>query len=437
MALFGKGSAVQTLEQENERLRRAVEELSLLNDLAREIGASPDADAVMQRIVRRSLLAVQAEQGVITLVDEEDGAGNAGLRTLVRTRSSSSDHPAFRPDQTLLGWMMLYGKPVRIDDAQSDQRFLNNSWDASIRSILCVPLTVRSKLIGILTVYNKKGEDPAFNEEDQRLLAIIAAQSAQVVDNARLLKEQQALVRLQEQFRLARQIQTSLLPDEPPLIQGYELAGTSVPAQSVGGDYFDYLKIDSSRMGLCVGDVSGKGVPAALLMSNVQATLRGQAPEVAAEPAICVARANDLLCRSTRKGSFVTFFYGVLDHRSHHFRYANAGHNRPFRIDRSGTITELSQGGLVLGFVSDQIYEEATIALSVGDVLFIYSDGLCEAINERREQFGEVPLAEVVRHHRDEPTSGIVEHVLSAVRAHVGKAPQADDMTMLVVKRMA
>jgi sigma-B regulation protein RsbU (phosphoserine phosphatase) len=295
MAAVGTaGSPVQGLEEEVHRLRRAVEELSILNDLSRAIGASLNSEQIMHTIIHRSLRAVTAEQGVITLVDEQ---ANESMKTLVRTAVSSAGHSKYHFNQALLGWMHINKKPLLIKDPSTDERFRGVRWDESIRSLLCVPMITKSSLRGVLTVYNKKGTG-SFTEEDQRLLAIIAAQSAQVVENARLNEMEQSLIRMKEELRLAATIQIELLPKEPPTIPGYDIAGTSVPAQLVGGDYFDFVSITDKQLAITLGDVSGKGLPASLLMANLQATLRGQTL-LGASAQECVRRSNRLLYQST------------------------------------------------------------------------------------------------------------------------------------------
>jgi len=246
--------AVQKIQKENERLRRAVEELSIINDLAREIGASLNSQEIMRKVIHRSLRAVHAEQGDISLVERKQAKT---MKTLVRSMVSSSAHEAFHLHQNLLGWMHLNKKPLLMNEPHLDPRFRGLSWDESIRSLLCVPLLSKSELIGILTVYNKKGE-AGFAEEDLRLLAIIAGQSAQVVENARLFEEEQTLFRMKEELRLAKDIQLGLLPSDIPQVSGYDIAAISIPAQAVGGDYFDIISIDDSRLVTCLGDVSGK-----------------------------------------------------------------------------------------------------------------------------------------------------------------------------------
>lgn len=425
------GTSSLSPQDENRRLKRAVEELSILNDLARAIGGSVNLQDIMKTIIHRSLRAINAEQGVITLVDRRS---NDALKTFVRSAVSSTDGQEFHFNQTLLGWMHLNKRPLAIVDPRHDQRFRGVDWDESIRSLLCVPIMVKSSLIGVLTVYNKRG-GTSFAEEDQRLLAIIAAQSGQVLENARLYEHELALQRMREEVRVAATIQMELLPKHPPRLAGYDIAGRSTPAQLVGGDYFDFIPAGGDQLAVCLADVSGKGLPASLLMANVQATLRGLVlSNLAARE--CVARANKLLHLSTSAEKFVTLFFGTLDPAAHALTYCNAGQDPPLLFSSGKQPRRLGKGGIVLSIVEEFPYEEETVALHPGDCLIMYSDGITEAVNPEDVQFGEEGLLRVVSSSLHAPAAGIIDAIVSAVRAHAGTAPQADDMTLVVIKRV-
>lgn len=347
----GHDTLLKTPQEENLKLKRAVEELSILNDLVRTIGASFNTQEIIQTIVRRSLRALNAEQGVITLVDEQQ---QGTMKTLVRTMVSSTEQEQFHFHQALLGWMHLNRRPLIIDDAQKDERFLGIQWEESVRSLISVPMMVKSELRGVLTVYNKKN-GMNFSAGDQRLLAIIATQSAQVVENARLYEKEQALIRMQEEVRLASKIQLELLPKESPRIPGYDIVGHTIPAQTVGGDYFDFIPIDAHRLAICLGDVSGKGLPASLLMANLRATLRGQTL-LSVSPKQCLARSNRLLFQSTSAEKFATLFYGILDAKNHRLSYSNAGQDHPIVLRANGDLICLDKGGIPLAMMEEFTY---------------------------------------------------------------------------------
>jgi sigma-B regulation protein RsbU (phosphoserine phosphatase) len=384
----------------------------------------------MQTIIRRSLKAANAEQGVITLVDrrEEQPTGV----TLVRTMMSSSDHTQFHLNQNLVGWMQLNKKPLISDDVRNDDRFRGVQWDAEIRSLLCVPLMVKSELTGVLAVINKKGAK-TFSDDDQRLLAILASQSAQIVENARLYEAEREFVKMQEEVRLAAKIQSDLLPRAAPSLSGYEIAGKNIPAQVVGGDYFDFIALDEHRVAICLADVSGKGLPASLLMSNTQATIRSQTL-VNATPSECLTRANILLYRTTSPEKFVTLFYGILDTKTHGFTYSNAGHDSPYFM-ASSQFSRLETGGTVLGVIEPFDYEQDSVTLASADTIVIYSDGITESFNEKDEPFGEERIEAVLKQHQKATASAIVDEIINAAKKFAGRRQQADDMTVVVIKR--
>lgn len=421
---------LQSLEEENKRLKRAVEELSVLNDLARAIGASLNTQEIIQTIVRRSLRASSAEQGVITLVEEES---NQSMKTLVRTMVSSREQGHFHFSQALLGWMHLNKKPLVINNPKTDERFRGIPWEESVLSLIAVPLMVKSELRGVLTVYNKKDGKP-FTEDDQRLLAIIAGQSAQVVENARLYEKEKTLIKMQEELKFAARIQNELLPKSVPSIPGYEIAGRSIPAQEVGGDYYDFIPIDEHHIAFCLGDVTGKGLPASLLMANLQATLRGQTLTTAS-PRTCLERSNQLLYQSTSPEKFATLFYAILDTQAHQIHYSNAGQDSPYLYSSQSGIKRLKIGGIPLGMLPEFAFEEESIPLEHDSLLLVYSDGVTEAMNAQEDMFGDDRIAAVLDDHKLASPSEIIDQLVAAVKKHAAGHPQSDDITVVVLRR--
>lgn len=422
---------LQLLQEENLRLRRAVEELSILNDLARAISASLDSKQIMQTIIQRSLRAVNAEQGVITMVEEE---AVDPIKTLVRAVTHSTQQEQFHLHQALVGWMHLHKKPLIVKSPQTDERFRGVHWDESIHSLVCVPMLVKSKLKGVLTVYNKK-DMKEFTDDDQRLLAILAAQSAQIVENARLNEREKLFLKIQQEVQLAAKIQSDLLPHSCPTIPGYELASTNIPAQEVGGDHYDFIPIDDSRIAICLGDVSGKGLPASLLMANLQATLRSQVL-TDPTPRQCVERANTLLFQSTGPEKYATLFYCVLDFHNHALGFTNAGHEFPILVSSSGDVHRLKSGGVPLALMESFPFEQDAMTIAPGDLLVISSDGIAEAMNAAHEQFGDERLCDLISRLRTRPASEVLNAIIAAVKEHTGTSPQMDDMTLVVLKRL-
>lgn len=423
---------MEEIVKENKRLREAIEELKILNDIAVAISSALALEEIMGLIVQKCIKHLEAEQGAIIVLDPEDK--EKPFRTVIRKSANSQIMLPYRLDAQLMGWMLKHRKPLLINEFSSDKRFRPpRNEKHGIRSLLGVPLLLKGTMIGALNVFNKRVRE-TFTQADKRLLSIIATESAQVIENARLYKEEQALLRMQEEMKLAYEIQTNLLPREPPKIEAYDVAGKSIPAKAVGGDYYDFIRIDDNRMGVCLGDVSGKGMPAALLMANLQATLRSHVMQNLA-PCECLKRSNDLIFRSTDADRFATLFYGVLDTKNHTLEYCNAGHNYPYLVGKDGNAVRLRTSGTVLGTFPEISFAGDRISLRPDDILLVYSDGITESLNEGDEEFSEGRLAEVVIENRWKTASDLIDGILEAVRTFAGKAPQADDITALVVKR--
>jgi sigma-B regulation protein RsbU (phosphoserine phosphatase) len=425
----------QTIEQlqvENKRLQRAVEELGILNEIATAINSNLALRKILDLIAQRCVHHLQAEQGAVLLLEEEKS--EKPFQTICRFGDNSHQRLPYRLDDQLSGWMLKNRQPLIVNDFQSDRRFSAGSGDLfAVNSLLCVPLVCKGKMIGIIVAFNKK-TGAGFNADDQRLLSIIASESAQVIENARLGEKEKTLLHMQEELRLAYEIQTNLLPKKAPDLPGYDIAGKSVPAKTVGGDYFDFLASGAARLAFCLGDVSGKGLPAALLMANLQAAVRGQTmtnPSLTA----CLEHANTLLYHNTSAEKFATLFLGCLDASSHALHFCNAGHNYPFLFRAQGEPRRLEKGGLALGCFESFPFEEDQVNLHPGDRLLVFSDGITEAINENGKEFGEQRLVTLVQPLGKTSANELIETILQHVKRHAGTQPQMDDMTLVVVKR--
>ena len=276
------------------------------------------------------------------------------------------------------------------------------------------------------------------NEDELGMLAASFNAMTKAVKKGR----EEAVLRahLESELATARKIQEKLLPDEMPLVAGFEIAGTSIPSKQVGGDYFDFLDLGKGRLGIAIADVSGKGIPAALLMANLQASLHAQSLE-AENVAEVAGRINNMLVKSTDANMFVTFFYGLLDRNRSTFTSTNAGHNPPIHLRNKKNIDRLTEGGLVLGFLPDQQYGQQVTALKPGDILVLYTDGITEARTPEEEKtvedrlFGEDRLIRVIEDNASLSAREIQAAILQAVSDHTKNTPQGDDITLVVIKR--
>lgn len=418
---------------EIQKLKLAVKELSVLNDISTAVSTTHDLDQVIELIVHECVNHLNVEQGAIMLLDQNETDDK--FHTIIREVETETDIIPYHFGVQLSGWMIKNQKPLLINDVPSDDRFTNLSDDEfPIKSILSAPLKTKGRLIGVLNVFNKISED-GFTLDDQRILSIIAIQSAQVVENARLYDDEQLLKKIEEELKLANDIQTRLLPKTNPQIKGFDIASKSFPAKEVGGDYYDFISIDENNTVICLGDISGKGMPAALLAANLQATLRGLA-QFSSSTGECLTRANKLLYRCTDMQMHATLFYGILDASKNIFHFSNAGHNPPFLIHSDKKVIRLIKGGIVLGFMEDFRIEEDSVNLKKGDTIIIYSDGITEAMDISSEEYGEENLLSIIKDSLSLDAEKIIENVFESVRSHVQDAPQSDDITIVVIKKI-
>ncbi|MBN2072286.1 MAG: SpoIIE family protein phosphatase [Candidatus Krumholzibacteriota bacterium] len=425
-------STAEKLEKENFRLKAAVEELSILNEISTAINSTMSLDQIIRLVVQKCVKHLVSEQGTVTLLSKntEENA----FHTIERQADRTHDFLPFHLDTQITGWMIVNQKPILSNDLDNDDRFkiLDNEKNP-IKTLLSVPLLSKGRIIGSLNVFNKR-HDLGFTEEDKRLLSIIASQSAQVIENARLYEEEKMLESIREEMKTAFKIQTGLLPKEPPSVPGYDLSGRSIPAKEVGGDYFDFISLCDGRIVACLGDVSGKGMPAALLMSNLQATFRGQ--DLANQsPCEIMSRSNDLLFRSTDPEKFATFFFGILDPANHKLHYCNAGHNHPFLVNRDNRTRRLELSGLLLGALEGSKYSNATVDIDPGDILLVFSDGISEARNPSENEFGEEILPDLILKHHERSATEIIDRIMKAVYEFADGSSQMDDMTIVAIKR--
>ncbi len=420
------------LSEENRRLKIAIDELAALNDIATAITSNQSVEDVIDLIVRKCIKHLKVQQAVVMLLDEKDLVNP--FHTMIRKQDSISEFMPYRLDTQLTGWMLKNRSPLLVNNFKEDNRFKYIvKEEFPITTLLSVPMLLKNKMVGLLTVFNKHS-DSGFSIEDQRLLSILAAQSAHIIENARLYEEEQALIRLKEEMRLANNVQVNLLPKSNPEIQGYQIAGRSIPAKDVGGDYYDFIPMEDNHLTFCLGDISGKGIQAALLMANLQASLRGQTL-MGITCKNCVSFTNNLLYNSTESNKFATLFYGILHPDENKITFCNAGHNEPVLMHKSGEVTRLKEGGLIVGILPDLSYEEKTIDFQPGNILVIFSDGITEAMNSNEEEYGEERLLNFIEKNKTLPAVELINSIIKNVKDFAGNVEQMDDMTIIVIKR--
>jgi sigma-B regulation protein RsbU (phosphoserine phosphatase) len=388
---------------------------------------------VVESVLDKSLAVTGAERAILMLYD-----GEKVLRVVRARDSAGADLDVnLAHSHTVPRLVVRDGKGVCLTDApkQSEELRLGDSIaHLQLLTVMGAPLRVRDRMLGLLYVDSKASAE-GFGEQDLTLFEALANQMAVAIDNARLVDHYVDLQRKKAALSAARDVQRRLLPASAPRVPGLDICSLFEACDETSGDYFDYIRRGPGRLGLVVGDVSGHGFAAALIMSSACAQLRTLAT-TDASLAETVARTSAFLVESTRPEHFMTLFYGEVDLRERTLQYVRAGHCEPVLYRRNADAFEdLAEGGMALGMLEDSEYGAAgPVRLERGDLLLLYSDGLIEAMNGDDEQFGLEPAREILRAGRDLPSRDVVERIRSALGDFVGDEPLKDDLTIVLVK---
>jgi len=310
---------------------------------------------------------------------------------------------------------------------------------AQLHSELLLPLSARDQLLGFISLGAKRSDEP-YSGSDLRLLKSVAAQTGLALENARLMTaiadEVAQRERLNREVEIAREVQERLFPQTLPPIRGIEYAGACRPALGVGGDYYDFLALPGGQLGIAIGDVSGKGIAAALTMASLQASLRGEATRMTDDLAALVSNVNRLVYEASSANRYATFFYGQYNPSSRQFTYVNAGHNPPMLFHRSAgewQLSRLETGGTVVGLLESFPYQQGVVTIAPDDVFIAYTDGISEAMNNADEEWGEERMVATIRRCTGLSPSETIASLMQAADGFVAGAKQHDDMTLVVV----
>jgi serine phosphatase RsbU (regulator of sigma subunit)/anti-sigma regulatory factor (Ser/Thr protein kinase) len=341
------------------------------------------------------------------------------------------------PNDPLIAHLQSLAEAVDLDKIDLHEPALQTLKAAGIQ--LVVPLVSQGELIGLLGLGPRRSEQD-YSADDRALLTALATQAAPALRIAQLVRERQAQAqereRIAQELRVARFIQQTLLPKELPVLPGWELATHYQPAREVGGDFYDFLTLPDGRLGLIVGDVTDKGVPAALVMATTRSVLRGAIQQVVS-PGRVLERANDLLCPDIPPNMFITCLYAILDPQTGHLQYANAGHDLPY-VRHADGVSELRATGMPLGLMPSMQYEEMSATLLPGEHVLFYSDGLVEAHNVERDMFSFPRLRRLVAEHPAADGTALIRFLLTELERFTGTPwEQEDDITLVTLRRCA
>jgi sigma-B regulation protein RsbU (phosphoserine phosphatase) len=428
--LFLLANAIARLCYQEFQLRQRVNELTVVYRLTMLLNEARDLPAVLQRTVQ--------------LVAEVMGTKAASIRLIDREHDELFVKAVYN-----LSPQYLAKGPVRLSKAEIDQvalsergyeyvrsmatdprvQYPEESKREGIVSMLSVGMRYQGKAIGALRVYT--AEEQTFTPLQIDLLKAVAAQAAAAIENTRLITESIEAEQLEKQVALAGEVQQRMIPQVAPQVPGLDLAAVYVPAYTLGGDFYDFIPLPDNNIGMVIADVSGKGVPASLIMASVRAALRAQIDNVYYLYEV-IRRVNLMLCRDTKESEFVTLFYGVYNAKTKRLTYCNAGHGPPMVL-RDGKIIELASDNLVLGINPDEAYQQNFIDLQSGDTLLIFTDGVTDAANFKKERFGKGRLIQALQ-AGGSSAEIVAQHVLWELRKFVGMASRTDDVTMIAAR---
>lgn len=411
--------------------------IRLLLDIVGKFNSTMDPSRLLHDIIESTKGMVEAEASSLFLLS--DGGKNLELTIPTGPATAEVSGKKIASDHGISGWVVQHQQPVLITDVQSDPRFqgelLSNPKFQS-RNMICVPLNNnQGKTIGVLQAINIK--EDFLNEEMLGLFQTLANQAATALENVHVKQQQLAAELVNKELEVATEIQARFFPQQTPNLEGYEVAGCSIPAKDVGGDYYDFIpNPEPCQHGFVVADVTGKGVPASLLMATMRATLRANIQNNPNDIVQALRQVNGDIYRDSPVDKFITSIYCNLDYESHELSYVNSGHNPPYIVRANDNrIEELDQGGVMLGIMEEIDLPKATLSIDKGDILMLFSDGVTEASNPSGELFSEERFEQWLLDHNQLSAEEMKDALLKTLRDYADGSPQSDDITFIIVKR--
>jgi sigma-B regulation protein RsbU (phosphoserine phosphatase) len=409
----------------------------MLLDITKTISRSLDLQEVLNLVMDTldSLIPYDAA-GIFLLHSVAKAEGGEGPREFQAEAVRGYDIDELRDlhlklGEGFIGHVALSAQPIISPDVRNDPIYINARNET--RSEMIAPIISNSEVIGVFDL--ESDELNAYSDDDLQVLMMLASQVAIIIEKVMLHEQLIQKKRLEGQLEVARQVQLELLPASDPQLPGFDISAYNYATEEVSGDYYDWVRIYEDQIGLVIADVSGKGVPAALLMAFLRASLRA-ATHIGYAPQISMAKVNFLLWESIERNQFITAFYGILDTVNRTLVYANAGHNPPVLLKANGDARFIESGGLPLGMFRDTRYHQYYVPIEPGEVLVLYTDGVTEAMNPAGEEFGRSRLAQAVRDAAHLPARELIRKVQTEVLKWTdGKGPD-DDITFFVIKAL-
>lgn len=444
---------VQVITHEKER--ESV--LLFLHRMGEMVTREADLETTLEIITEFIIEETKASAGAIYLMEEDKGDRHLRARVVrglfpplqpvgsgyVLTKRRYL-HDKVRAERIALGEGVVgavaqTGEGLLIADAKQEPRIPKEAHElVPLETMMLMPLKIRDRLVGVSAVVNKRAQGQAFTEQDMGLLAALADQAAVTVNIVQLYDELSEKQRIESELKIAMDFQRLLLPAEMPEAEGFEIAAYCTPALEMGGDYYDFIRVDDRHLGIVIADVSGKGIPGALIMAMVRSALRAEAPG-RLQPAEVLRIINQRVYEDTRENVFITMTYAILDLVANTLRFARAGHEPLITCPRENARPVLyTPEGIALGLVEGEVFdviEDLTVDLSDVDLAVLYTDGVIEAMNERGEEYGQERFFGVLQTAAAEGASALIQTLLADITDFTRGIPQHDDITLVTLRR--
>jgi phosphoserine phosphatase RsbU/P len=414
-----------------------VDKLRMLLDITNKISRSLDLQEILNLVMDTLDSLIPYDAAGIFVVDCGDGADENDEPCVFQAESvrgydiSELTELHLKLGEGIIGSVALTSEPVISPDVRIDPMYINAR--ERTRSEMVAPIISNDEVIGVFDL--ESDELNAYSEDDLEVLMLLASQVAIIIEKVMLHEQLVEKKRLEGQLEVARQVQLELLPASDPELAGYEISAYNFPTEEVSGDYYDWVRIHDDQIGIVIADVAGKGVPAALLMAFLRASLRA-ATHIGYSPQISMAKVNFLLWESIERNQFVTAFYGILDARNRTLAYANAGHNPPLLLNADGSARFIEQGEVPLGMFRDTRYYEYYLSIEPGQTLVMYTDGVTEAQNPAEEEFGRDRLVRSVKAASDLSARQMIDAIQRDIADWTDGRGSHDDVTFFVVKAL-
>lgn len=426
-----------TVELDKVEYTSLLNRLKFFQSISREISARKPIQNLLDEIIDASKKLLDAEAASLLIYNKAENILN--FHTISGGNSESLKTKGVKIGEGIAGYVAENKNSLLINDCYNDERF-NKAFDTQsgfkTRNMVCVPMLNRDELIGVIQVINKNDEGE-FTGEDVQLFEALAAQCAVAIENAHNIELELKAEQIKNEMETAYKIQQRFLPQKLPAIEGIEMSITLQSAREIGGDYFNVITIDETRTLIFVADVSGKSVSAALIVSTLYSFLQFYfiVQKETFDEVEMVRSFNRFLISSTTPDKYATAWFGIYDSSNSILTSINAGHNPPYLIkDSNDKIIKLTEGGLILGSI-DFPYASETIALSSGDTIVFYTDGIPEAMNEIEEEFGEEKFEKLLLENKKSDVNSLTKIIFDKIESFRQNAEQSDDITLGIIKK--